>query len=504
MRYALVLVTFFTFNFLSAQNEVDAIRYSQENIGSTARSFAVGGAFGAVGADPSSAAINPAGLAKYRTSKLYLSAAMFNAKNRTTFLGNEFSENKFNFNLPNIGLVVNIPGEDYLKKYATGFVNFVFAFNINRLNNFHKRTILDGTNTSNSITQDWAERGTRGGLRPEEMSPYTLEYLAYNAFLIDPDTSSSVPAYKSAYGNAPINVNQSASNISKGALNDYNFSFAANYRHVLQAGLALGVKSARYIENISFTETDIKASNAKDIKKVTMDQFLKTYGLGFNAKIGLIFSPSEYLRLGFSYHSPTVFNMTDSYQYTLYPRFDFGAVDVTGKTRQNSITSTNATSYKYKITTPARQVVSLALINKEMGFVSLDAEFVNYGTANLFAKDYAFLSENRNISKNYNSVLNLRMGVEMIQDEFRIRAGYARYPSPYKKNLFPDMRSMVNNVYTLGFGIKTDEYSFDVAYVNSGYTDYYTPYTLENNQHPVATNQVRTTNIVFTAGFNID
>ncbi len=496
----LVLLIFPVFS----QNEVDAIRYSQENIGSTARSFAVAGAFGAVGADPSCAAINPAGLAKYRSSKLYISTAFFNAKNSTTYLGNTLTANKFNFNLPNIGLIVNISGEDYTAKKPKGFVNFVVGFNVNRLNNFHKKTMTDGVNTLNSITQGWAESATKQGYAPNDLSAYSLDYLAWKSYAIDPDTASSVPAYKSAYGNTPIKVNQSAANQSRGAMNDYNVSFAANYRHLIQGGISLGFKSVRYLETNSFIETDLKTGNIKDIRTLSLDQSLRTSGRGLNAKIGFIVSPSEFFRFGYSYHSPTVYNLTDSYTYTINTVFDYGAKDVLGDSRINTIATTFPTVYKYKITTPARQVFSVAMMNKEIGFVSIDMEFVNYAGASLYAKDYKFIPENTNISKNYISVMNLRIGGELIQDQYRIRAGYARYPSPYKSNLFPDLKTLVNNVYTLGFGIKTDNYSFDLAYVNSGYTDYYTPYTLNNGKAPVATNSVRTTNVVITAGFNID
>ncbi|MGB1123225.1 MAG: hypothetical protein ACPG08_06845, partial [Flavobacteriales bacterium] len=50
----------------SAQNEIDILRYSyQEALGST-RTMAMGGAFGALGADLASLNGNPAGIGMYR------------------------------------------------------------------------------------------------------------------------------------------------------------------------------------------------------------------------------------------------------------------------------------------------------------------------------------------------------------------------------------------------------------------------------------------------------
>ncbi len=496
---------------LYGQNEADVIRYSFENIGSTARSFGVGGAFGAIGADASCAAINPAGLARFRTSNLFLSTGFYTAKNNARFIDQSISDSKFNFNLPNLGLIANIRGEDYESKNPQGFVNFVFGFNVNRLNNFHKRSLFDAINKNNSITENWAERANQTGVVPDDFSKYSLEHLAYNAWVLDKDTSSSVPAYKSAYGKNPaINVNQKGSILTKGALNDYNVSFAGNYRHLVLVGISLGAKSVRYVENNTFTETDKKTAAVKDIKSVTLEQYLRTSGLGFNAKIGVNASPTEHLRLGYSFHSPTVFNLTDSYYYTIQSQFDYGATDQFGATRPDSRVSTDATVYKYKITTPARHVFSVGLVNKEMGFISMDIETVNYTSGNLISKDkgvdaYAFTDENLNIKRKFNSgVVNLRLGGEAIYEQYRFRAGYARYPSPYKSDAVPFIKDLVNNVYTLGFGIKSKLYAFDIAYVNSSYSDYTVPYTLQTSTTYNITNNVRTSNIVMSATINID
>jgi len=63
---------------------------------------------------------------------------------------------------------------------------------------------------------------------------------------------------------------------------------------------------------------------------------------------------------------------------------------------------------------------------------------------------------------------------------------------------------LVNNIYTLGIGIKEKRYSFDVAYVNSGYANYFVPYTLNNGVSYAITNNVRTSNIIISASFLID
>ena len=63
----------------NAQNELDALRYSNTGTGGTARSYAMANAFGALGADLSAFHINPAGLGLYRKSEVSIG------------LGNEFN-----------------------------------------------------------------------------------------------------------------------------------------------------------------------------------------------------------------------------------------------------------------------------------------------------------------------------------------------------------------------------------------------------------------------------
>jgi hypothetical protein len=177
--------------------------------------------------------------------------------------------------------------------------------------------------------------------------------------------------------------------------------------------------------------------------------------------------------------------------------------------------STPSAIYNYKVTSPSRNIFSLALIDKNTGFIALDLEVVNYASANLSptkanASDYNFTQENLRIRSLLNSsAVNLRVGAEYILDNYRFRAGYARNPSPYRNGAVPYVKDLVNNIYTLGFGIKTKAYAFDIAYVNSRSAFYTVPYTLDSNnsangQSYAVTNNIRSSNIVFSVGLPIN
>lgn len=509
---AFTLIALLGAGFIHAQNETDALRYSFQTYGGSARSYGVGGAMGAIGADYACASINPAGLARFRKSSASFSAAFYNSRNNAEYISNTNSDSKFNFNLPNLNLIVNIAGEDYQNKKPKGFVNFTIGFNMNRLNNFHNNTTFDGTNTFSSITQNWADRANATNTTPVNFSAYSLELLAYNAWLIDKDTSSpSIPRYKSAYGNNPINVNQYGYIQNKGAINDYNLSFAANYMHMVYFGATLGFKSVRFIQSYDFNEVDKKTANVQDISKLNMNQYLRTTGNGLNAKVGVNFAPNEYLRFGIAYHSPTTYNLKDSYSYAITSAFDFGATDPFGDYRESKTVKTPAsTYYKYKITSPARTIFSVGLVNKEVGFLSLDIETVNYSGAKISptkqnASDYGFSPENQTIRKISNAnAVNVRFGAEYIYEDFRFRGGYAYYASPYKSDAFKYASDLNTKVYSLGFGIKKSNYAFDVAYVISKTTTIDVPYTLVSGFSYAITNNIRSNNLVFSVSFPID
>ena len=66
LKYKILPLLIFIIFSMKAQNEEDALRYSNVFFGGTARYMGVGGAFGALGADISVLNINPAGMARFK------------------------------------------------------------------------------------------------------------------------------------------------------------------------------------------------------------------------------------------------------------------------------------------------------------------------------------------------------------------------------------------------------------------------------------------------------
>ena len=81
-----------------AQNETDALRFSQFNYGGTARFMSMGGAFGALGGDFSSLAINPAGIGIYRRSEFSFTPMVTYNQIGSTYFNIFQDDMKYGFN----------------------------------------------------------------------------------------------------------------------------------------------------------------------------------------------------------------------------------------------------------------------------------------------------------------------------------------------------------------------------------------------------------------------
>jgi hypothetical protein len=107
---------------INAQNEIDALRYSQQNMFGSARVTSMGGAFGSLGGDFSGLSQNPAGIGMYQFTEVTFSPSFI--LNNTTSYNNKltlvpvadsngkFDEDISQGSLGNIGFVFSTPKDN--------------------------------------------------------------------------------------------------------------------------------------------------------------------------------------------------------------------------------------------------------------------------------------------------------------------------------------------------------------------------------------------------------
>ena len=445
----------FTMSSVFAQNEIDALRYSQYFPSGTARSIGMGGAIGAVGGDFTGLSINPAGIGLYRQSEFSFSPSLSWNNTSSDFLGNTFEDVKYNFNFGNLGMVFN---NDLHRE--SGWVSTSFGIGYNRLNSFNQTIYMSGINNNSSLLDNFVDYAN--GTLPANLNDY-YEGVAFDTYAID---TVSTTSYFNDFNLDGYGQKQSREVKSKGSTGEYAFSFGANYSHRLYIGATIGIQRVRYEQDIIHTESD-----PGDIINY-MDYFnfyenLRTTGVGYTFKIGAIARPFDFLRVGAAFHLPTFYNLKDEYSTSMEANFD---AEDSNLGFQEAFSPLG--EYKYQLRSPSRLILSATGTIGKMGMISADYEFVDYTKANLDANDYRFEDENAAIDAIYRAAHNLRLGGELRLGLAYLRAGYAFYASPFatsEPNVDAD-----NQILTAGFGFRNKDYFVDFSFSNnSSQTRYY-------------------------------
>ena len=467
-----------------AQNETDALRYSNVGFVGTARYMGMAGSFGALGGDLSCLAVNPAGLSRYSRPEMNFSLVYEDISSTSNFKGNNINNGKGNFNFGNIGMAAmsKLEGPDWRS------VHFGMAYN--RTNFFHNRISMEAIH-DNSLADIF--RTEANGIAPADLEsayPFSAS-LAYQGYLIDPDDTVS-NTYTDRIPQGAL-VNQKRDILRTGFMGETDISFSGNYRDKLYIGVTLGFPGVRYHEEYAHTEE--VQDTSLSLSDFTYSQNLTTRGIGFNAKFGMIFLPADWVRIGLALHTPSGISLGDTWNNNLETNFRDG----TGY----DIQSVQGV-YNYRVRTPGRVIGSLGFIILKQAAINADVEYVDYSRASL-RKDWGdlgasdFNDQNRAIQENYQSAVNLRIGAEVRLQPFYLRAGIALNQSPYKNGVVQN--NDAQQIIAFGLGYRGKAFYCDLgANLIRTSEDFY-PYdpVLYNNQPAVITTNI--TRVGITAGY---
>ncbi len=496
---------------LMSQTYQDVLRYSQPQYSGTARSVAMGSAFGSLGGDFSAIGINPAGIAAYRTSEfsftpsimLNSSESIMNGSSSTSLTSVNSDENKTKLLLNQFGYVGTYrPMRDNKK----GLISTHFAIGYNRNNNFNYRSMAYARNVSNSMTDMFV-------IDAELTDPSYLSGatgLAYDAYIIDLEDPDSGDLYYTNYFLDEDKVHQTKIIDKDGYSGEFNFSFGANISNFLLVGGSLDISLMNYKEDVKyfeeFSEDNAAVGNTDPIfNHYTLSDYLDASGTGFNIKLGVIITPTKGLRLGLAYHSPTWYNMEENYGSRIDGVF-YNTIDDLGS---NKTYAYYDGQYDYNFRTPDKIIASASYIFGKLAILSFDYERINYANAKFTASvddwdDITIINEqNEIIDDVFTSTNNYRAGVEFrVNKQFSLRGGYAFQASPYKE----DPKDNEITSYSAGFGYRFSNYFFDVAYKLSSYSLNYYNYNWDASYDqyigtpPTVNTDVKDNNIVFTFG----
>ncbi len=477
-----------------AQDWVDALRFSQTYAGGTARSTAMGGAFGALGGDFYSASSNPAGLGVYRSSELTITPELYFDKTTSRYIGNEVEENKYNFNISNFGYVVS-----FNKEKEKGFIGATIAFGFNRLNNYHSNIAIEGGNTESSLGDLYVSSANygegAGPVDPVNLLPFS-EGLFYDSYVMDFDTLSGQYFLNEYLKNVDGSYNNTQRNIIErsGKMNEWVVSAGFNYGHFLYFGATLAITPIRFEERSNFTEF----ANTEYNDQFNYYEKLSIRGTGYSGKFGVIVKPISLLRLGVAFHTPVVYYINEVYEANISSSFVGNDIIYPQDGYGNTIYDAEN---DYRIVTPYKLIGSAGVTIGKFAIVSADLEFIDYSTMRLRkgGDGYDFYDENQGIKAIYRSTMNLKTGAEFRIKKLYLRGGFGYYGSPYKESEINFDAHQYN--YSAGIGFRDKNIIVGFAWSYKIYDERYILYQMEDTKPYTSNLDSKISRFLLTLGY---
>ena len=493
--------------FAIAQNEQDALRFSNLQPQGTARSIGFGSALGSVGGDFSALSVNPAGIGIYRSSEIMFTPSLTFSHTNSDFTGNSADENGSHFSFSNLGFVTtNVITGRRAKK--SGWTTVSFGLGLTRTADFTRDYSYIGRNTTSSgsfIFEDDANRyGITGNAQPTSQGD-----LGYDTYLINPYTDSATgnsTYYSVVNPKANSAVSQSTIVQERGGISELGFSLGGSYENKLLLGATLGIPIVRYVRNKVYEERDLSGDDDNNFGYFTYTDDLKTTGAGVNLKLGVIYKFTDNFRMGIAIHTPTYLSLTDVNNRSLTANTENyqGTVSATAVENQ----------YDYNLLTPYRAVLSGTALLGKYGFFTVDYEYVDYHSSRFkfgsSGDEKAYEREiNNTIKSTFQGASNVRAGLEIRLDNIFLRGGFGYYGNPYKSG----NPSAERLDFSGGIGFRFERTFIDLGFVHHQYKTSEQPYQLPDTDNPsslyynlvVPSAQLNTgaNNAVLTVGFKL-
>ncbi|MBQ9577194.1 MAG: outer membrane protein transport protein [Muribaculaceae bacterium] len=501
---------------INAQDAFDVLQMSQTELRGTSRFQSMAGAFGALGGDLSVLTQNPGGIGVYRNSDLGVTMDL--GFNSTKAGVDKMNQTKFNVN--NVGYIGAI------RLDSESVPNLNFGLSYNRLQSFNRHYVGGVANIPTSMSNFIADEFVN--------VPGFVEYDLYWRDDYDPYFDGNAPWAAVTTYDMPTNnpdgyvgiINANGDYMQglygngttgdayyevdeRGHADEYNIAFGGNYRNKLYFGLDFGIIDLDYKSYQAYEESlrnpyimadDVDLLETPIINENTradwgLYNYLHTEGTGVNFKFGLIWRPTQALRIGAAFHTPTFYDMRDTY----YVEAKLNAYQDNNHLYRASKGSNNGFDYSgtYTISTPWRFMGSVAGVIGTRGLVSLDYEYVAHQTMRIGddrGNNWPDVTDN--VKTYFKPSHIIRLGGEYrINPNWSLRAGYSIKTSQVKKGVddydYNIATVGTNPTYqydntvqhiTCGLGYRYKAFYADMAYVHKMRESVYNAFSPINDE----------------------
>ena len=488
---------------INAQDAFDVLQMSQTELRGTSRFQSMAGAFGALGGDISTLTQNPAGIGVYRSSDLGITMSV--DRNSSKAGVDEMSSTRFNVN--NVGYV----GAIRLDSEVVPNLNFGFSYN--RLQSFNRHYVGGvaniPTSMSNFIADEFVNVNPNGPFTEadlywtDDFNPYfdgNAPWAAVTTYDMPTKTNGYVGIINAngdymqglfgdgTRGDAYYEVDE------RGHADEYNIAFGGNVSNKLYFGLDFGILDLDYRSFQAYEEDLNNAYIMLDDEDLLLSpisnqntradwglyNYLHSEGTGVNFKFGLIWRPTKELRIGAAFHTPTFYDMRDTY----YVESSLKAYQDGNQLYSATKGSNDGYDYSssYTISTPWRFMGSLAGVIGTSGIISLDYECVANKTMRIGDdRGHNYPDVTANVKDYFKPTHIIRLGAEYrLSPSWSLRGGYSYKTTQVEKgvdeydynistvgtNPAYQYDNSVQNI-TCGLGYRYKSFYTDLAYVHN-------------------------------------
>jgi long-subunit fatty acid transport protein len=196
-----------------------------------------------------------------------------------------------------------------------------------------------------------------------------------------------------------------------------------------------------------------------------LDNYYQATGIGANFKVGAIARATDWLRIGFAFHTPTFYDMEDESNI----EFDYNGQFADEPSIANDY-------YEYALQTPLKLQASLGFVIAKRALIGVEYNFENFKSMRLEMNDMVVEDEGRVIKDEMNKNSSLKIGAEVkVIDEFSLRAGFAYVGKPMQTitsdlseniGLYIPVSVPKTSMYiTGGAGYSGEHFYCDIAYI---------------------------------------
>lgn len=439
-----------------AQNMFDAATFAQTNYYGTARSMGLANAVTALGGDLGTIGINPAGGAVAGYSQFTITPALtisqvgagYAPDGYSSFDAMDFSRHN-KFTMPNCGFNFRYdaePGQS-LKAFNCGFV-------VNSTNNYLSDAFGRGTTSRSSKFAEMAAVATGRGFDPTVASYNNGAYSdiwdvimgsdigLFNSFGTNNEYVGCTEALTTEGHSIPGNLIQKTNIFQKGYKTDMIFNFGFNFNDNFFLGFNMGVPVGNYVNNETYAEvaqdpdlfpvnfTSGSITESTNFSDATYQHYYSAEMSGIYAKVGFIWLPTGWLRIGGAIQTPTAYTIEEVWQHYGSVNYDMAKYSASGHSEEGN--------YRYDFRSPWSANFGIAITLGALCLVSVDYEMQDYSVMRYSEYDpeydTGYFDYTNEVMKNFYGVQhNLRVGAEInLTRQLAARGGFGYTTSPEK------------------------------------------------------------------------